>query len=311
MTFNNGDNINSIIFYCSSKQKAVSRNGSDYISLVLQDKDGTIDGKIWEPSSPSIMDFDRGDFIKINGTVNSFKDNFQISITSVTVMDKNSIDISEYCPVTPRDIDEMVDYLKCFIESITNEYCKRLLDCFFNNDKFMDRFKTASAAKMVHHAYIGGLLEHTISVVNICNFYSSIYPEVNRDLLITAAICHDIGKVKEISAFPENDYTDIGNLLGHIYIGTEMIDVQARKIDNFPKDLLNEIKHCILAHHGQLEYGSPQTPKLIEAELLHLADLTDSRMRRYSDLINEREDYSWTDKADFFLGSKYRRTKSN
>ena len=256
------------------------------------------------------MDFDKGDFIKINGTVGSFKDMPQISITSVTVIeDMSTINISDYCPVTPKNIDELTNNLFKYINSIKNEYCKKLLECFFKNERFLDRFKTASAAKMIHHSYIGGLLEHTIAVTDICDFYSNLYPKLNRDLLITAAICHDIGKVKEISAFPENDYTDIGNLLGHIYIGTEMINVQARKIENFPKTLLSEIKHCILSHHGQLEYGSPVTPKLIEAQILNLADNTDAKMRRFEDLLDTVGD-NWSDKNDFILGNKYRATRS-
>ena len=172
----------------------------------------------------------------------------------------------------------------------------------------MSVFTTSSAAKSVHHAYIGGLLEHTVTVADICEQLLPIYPTVNRDLLITAALCHDIGKIKEISAFPSNDYTDIGQLLGHIYMGTEMIDVQARKISGFPKNLLNELKHCILAHHGSLEYGSPKTPMLIEAMLLNIADDTDAKMRRFEDLLKDVGD-DWSDKNDFILGNRYRATK--
>lgn len=303
-----GDEIEDI-FYCKQKTLGTAKNGSNYYAVLLQDNSGTINAKIWDINNRLILDFNTGDFIKVKGTVSSFNNNLQITITEASLVETSDININDFCPVTPKDTEELESKLHQYVDTIEDEYLNKLLRCFFDNEKFMNRFKTASAAKTVHHAYIGGLLEHSVAVADICGSLISIYPKVNRDLIITAALCHDIGKVREISAFPENDYTDVGQLLGHIYMGAEMIDVQARKIDNFPKPLLNELKHCILAHHGTPEFGSPQTPKLLEAQLLHMADSTDAKMRRFSDLLDDVNGYDWSDKSDYFLGNKYRITR--
>lgn len=303
--FKIGDKVDNV-FYCASKISSVAKNGSTYYSVVLQDKTGQIDGKIWEVNDALIGDFEKGDFVQVVGTVSSFKDTNQIIINGISVVDKSKVDISDYCPITPKDIEELSETLISLIDSVKNEWYKKLLKCFFGNEKFFKRFASASAAKSVHHAYVGGLLEHSVTTATICSWYTTIYPKLNRDLLITAALCHDIGKIKEISAFPENDYTDEGNLLGHIYMGTEMIDVQARKIEGFPKAKLVELKHCILAHHGKLEYGSPETPKLIEAMALNMADDTDAKMRYFSDILEGQ--VGWSEKKDFVLGTVFRPT---
>ena len=302
-----GQSINNVILYCTDKTSGISSRGDNYLSLTLRDSSGTINGKVWEIND-NIDDFEAKDFISINGTVTTFKDALQLNITHIAKIDPSKVKMDDFCPKTPQDMDQMFNKLMSIINSISNTYLKTLLTNLFTNEKFIAKFKVNSAAKAVHHAYIGGLLEHTLAVTNICNYLITQYPTLNRDLLLTAAICHDIGKIKEISAFPENDYTDDGNLLGHIYMGTEMIDTQAKKIEGFPKQLLNELKHCILAHHGKLEFGSPKTPSLIEAVALSYADDMDAKLRRFSDLLNETESDNWSDKNDFFLNSKYRKT---
>jgi 3'-5' exoribonuclease len=155
---------------------------------------------------------------------------------------------------------------------------------------FVKRFKFSSAAKSVHHGFVGGLLEHTLSVLKLCQFYVKQYPILNEDLLYTAALCHDIGKVYELSAFPENDYTDDGQLLGHIVMGCEMVGEQIREIPGFPKKLGNELKHCILAHHGELEFGSPKKPALVEAVALNFADNTDAKMETMKEIFKAAGD---------------------
>ena len=165
---------------------------------------------------------------------------------------------------------------------------------FFREDEeFAAAFKKSSAAKTVHHGFIGGLLEHTLSVTKLCDYYCSAYPILKRDLLLTAAICHDIGKTKEISPFPENDYTDDGQLLGHIVMGAQMIGERAAKIEGFPHSLLTEVQHCILAHHGELEYGSPKKPALAEAMALNFADNTDAKMETFTELVNSTQETGW------------------
>lgn len=181
-----------------------------------------------------------------------------------------------------------------FIESIQNRYLKTLMEDMFKKDEsFIKAFKKSSAAKTVHHGFVGGLLEHTLSVTKLCDFYCKSYPLLNRDLLLSAAICHDIGKTKELSLFPENDYTDEGQFLGHIIIGCEMVGERIRAIDGFPVVLANELKHCILSHHGELEYGSPKKPAIMEAVALTFADNTDAKMQTFTEILNGTSETGW------------------
>ena len=172
-----------------------------------------------------------------------------------------------------------------------NPHLKQLVSSFFLEDAdFEKRFKFHSAAKSVHHGFVGGLLEHTLNVTKLCYYYVKQYPFLNKDLLLCAALFHDVGKMKEISRFPENDYTDDGQLLGHIVMGVELVGASIRRIPNFPKKLASELKHCILAHHGELEYGSPKKPALMEAMALNLADNTDARMETMTEIFDRSED---------------------
>ena len=250
------------IYLCKHKQEAVTKNGKPYESVILQDKTGTIDAKVWEPNNPGIGDYDNP---------------------------------SDYLPVSSKGIDTMYNEVKTLIGSIKNTYLHQLLqDLFIDDADFAKKFCNSSAAKTVHHGFVGGLLEHTLSVTKLCDYYCSAYPILQRDLLLTAAMCHDIGKVKEISAFPVNDYTDDGQLLGHIVMGAQMVGERAAKIDGFPHNLLAELQHCILAHHGKLEYGSPKVPALIEAVALNYADDTDAKMETFKEILeNNSENSGW------------------
>ena len=283
-TLREGDNITDI-YFCKSKVVAQSKAGKTYYSLMLQDKTGVIDGKIWDLSN-AIEHFEAMDYIKVSGQITSFNNSLQFNIKRVQRMQENEVDISDYMPVSSYDIEEMYSSLKGFIDSVKDNNLKKLLYSFFVEDNdFIKRFKKHSAAKSVHHGFIGGLLEHTLSVTRICDFFSKNYPMLDRDLLITAAICHDIGKIYEISDFPQNDYTDEGNLLGHIVMGTMMVRDRANAIEGFPHLLLGELEHCILAHHGKLEFGSPKKPGLMEAMALAYADDTDAKMESFKELL--------------------------
>lgn len=274
------------VYLCKHKQSAMTKNGKMYENVILQDKTGTIDAKIWNPNSPGICDFDVMDYIDVIGDVTSFAGALQISIQQTRVAREGEYYPSDYLPVSKNSTDTMYDELVDYICTIQNPYLKKLLQCFFVEDAdFIKSFKNHSAAKTVHHGFVGGLLEHTLSVVRLCDFYAKSYPVINRDLLLTAAMCHDIGKTKEISAFPTNDYTDEGQLLGHIMIGAEMIHDVAKTIEDFPINVENELKHCILAHHGELEFGSPKKPALVEACALNLADNTDARMETLTEIF--------------------------
>ena len=282
------------IYLCKHRSSAVTKNGKPYDTVILQDKTANLEGKIWEPSDAGIDDFEDLDYIQVTGEVTSFNGALQVNIKRARKCREGEYDPAEYLPVSKRDKNEMLEELNRFIASVKNEYLNRLLKMFFVDDaEFIKRFSEASAAKSVHHGFIGGLLEHTLSVTNLCDFFASRYPVLNRDLLISAALLHDIGKVKEISAFPINDYTDEGNLLGHIVMGSEMVSEKAASIEGFPIVLLNELKHCILAHHGELEFGSPKKPSLVEALALHFADNIDAKMETFTEIFEGTEEKGW------------------
>ena len=217
----------------------------------------------------------------------------QVNVKRIRVCREGEYNPSDYLPVSSKNIDNMYQELITLIQSLNNTYCRQLLEQFFVKDEaFIKAFRNSSAAKTVHHGFIGGLLEHTLSVVKLCDYYCQAYPILKRDLLLTAAMCHDIGKTREISAFPENDYTDEGQLLGHIVMGAQMVAEKATQIEGFPRELLTQVQHCILAHHGKYEYGSPKLPALIEAVALNYADDTDAKMETFKEILEHNNDNS-------------------
>ena len=279
------------IYLCKHKQTAVTKNGKPYESVVLQDKTGTIDAKVWEPNNPGIGDYDTLDYIEVYGDVTNFQGALQVSVKRIRVCGEGEYNASDYLPVSSKGIDNMYQELLSLVQSIENPYLKKLLEAFFVKDEaFIKAFRNSSAAKTVHHGFVGGLLEHTLSVAKLCDYYCTAYPILKRDLLLTAAMCHDIGKTREISAFPENDYTDDGQLLGHIVIGSQMAAEKASGIEGFPHGLLIQVQHCILAHHGKYEYGSPKIPAIIEALALNYADDTDAKMETFKEILENNGD---------------------
>lgn len=283
-TLREGERINEI-YLCKFKQAALTKSGKPYDNVILQDKTGTLDAKIWDPGSVGIDEFDAMDYIAVTGDITSFQGNLQMSIKRVRKVGEGEYEPENYLPVSDKDIDEMYGEMMGYIASVKNPYLSKLLHMFFDNAAFAKAFKFHSAAKSVHHGFVGGLLEHTVSVTRNCNYFAENYPFLNRDLLLTAAMFHDIGKLKELSTFPENDYTDAGQLLGHIMIGAEWVGDKISEIDGFPVVLANELKHCILAHHGELEYGSPKKPALVEAMALSFADNLDAKMETMREVL--------------------------
>lgn len=282
------------IYLCKHKQSAVTKNGKPYENVILQDRTGTIDAKVWEPNSAGIGEYDTLDYIEVYGEVNNFQGALQVNVKRIRVCQEGEYNSADYLPVSTKDIEEMYKELLTIIGSLENRYLKMLLeDLFVKDENFVKAFKKSSAAKTVHHGFVGGLLEHTLSVTKLCDYYSKTYPLLNRDLLLSAAICHDIGKTKELSAFPENDYTDEGQFLGHIIIGCEMVGERIRKIDGFPVVLANELKHCILSHHGELEFGSPKKPAIMEAVALTFADNTDAKMQTFTEILSGTSEHGW------------------
>lgn len=274
------------IYLCKHKQAAVTKNGKPYENVILQDKTGCMDAKIWDPNSQGIDDFDVLDYIDVVGDVTTFAGALQVNIKRVRKAHEGEYDPADYLPVSENSTDDMYGKLLAYIKSVKNTWLSQLLEKLFVEDvEFIKSFQNHSAAKTVHHGFVGGLLEHTLGVTRLCDFYAATYPLLNRDVLLAAALCHDIGKTKELSEFPLNDYTDDGQLLGHIMIGAEMIHDKIREIPGFPPVLESELKHCILAHHGELEFGSPKKPAMAEAVALNLADNTDARMETLTEVF--------------------------
>jgi len=282
------------IYLVKQKNTAVTKNGKDYWNVILQDKTGTIDAKVWNLDSPSIVDFEAGDFIQIYGSVTTFNGILQIKIDQTLIAKEGEYDPAEYLPVSSKGIDEMWQQLLGYIDSVKNPHLNRLLKIIFVEDNALsEKFKKSSAARSVHHSFIGGLLEHTVSVARNCDYMAANYPVLNRDLLISAALLHDVGKTKEFSPFPENDYTDEGNLLGHIVMGAQMVEAACVQIPDFPATLKAELEHCILAHHGKLEFGSPKVPALVEAVALNFADDMDAKMEIFTEIANKNTGTDW------------------
>ncbi|MCI9022381.1 MAG: HD domain-containing protein [Eubacterium sp.] len=276
-TLREGERINEI-YLCKNKQPSVTKAGKPFVSLTLQDKTGTLDAKIWDPGSNGINDFEKLDYLNVVGDVTSFQGALQLNVKRVRKAQPGEYDPKEYLPVSRYNTDKMYADLMELIGRTENTYLKQLSEGFFGDAKFQEAFKFHSAAKTMHHGFVGGLLQHTLGVARICEGFAKQYDILNRDLLVTAAIFHDVGKLKELSRFPENDYTDEGQLLGHIIIGSQLLAERIAAIPGFPKKLEHELIHCILAHHGELEYGSPKKPAIAEAVALSFADNMDAKM---------------------------------
>ena len=281
-----GERINEI-YLCRKKQSALTKAGKPYESLMLQDKTGTLDAKIWDPGSLGIDDFDELDYIAVTGDVTSFQGAYQLNIKRLRKAQQGEYLPEDYLPCSDKDVDLMYEELLGFIQSVRAPYLRQLLESFFVQEEgFAKNFKFHSAAKSVHHGFVGGLLEHTLGVTKNCDYFAQAYPMLDRDLLITAAIFHDIGKLSELSAFPRNDYTDEGQLLGHIMIGAQMVSGRIRTIAGFPETKARELLHCILSHHGELEFGSPKKPALMEALALSFADNVDAKLETMKEALS-------------------------
>ncbi len=283
-TLKEGQRI-SEIYLCKTKTVANTKTGKTYYSLTLQDKTGIVNAKIWDLTN-AIHDFEALDYIAIDADVTVFMNALQLNIRRLRLADKSEYDTGDYMPVSPYDREEMYRELVGYVNSIGNDWLRSLAASFFKNADFAEKFKLHSAAKTIHHSFVGGLLQHTLRVTQMCDYYSSRYPLINRDLLITGAMLHDVGKLEELSEFPENDYTDEGQLVGHLVIGYRMLHERIAEMDGFPKALASQLEHMILAHHGELEYGSPKKPATLEAVALHYADDTDAKFQILSEVFD-------------------------
>ncbi len=284
-TLREGDHI-SEVYLCKQKQTYMTKAGKPYDSVLLQDKTGMLDAKIWEVGSPGIEEFGALDYVYVTGDITSFQGKLQMSIKRARRVEEAGIDPKDYLPVSERDIPQMYAKIIAYIDGMTSPHLKQLAKSFFADPEFAKRFQEHSAAKMVHHGFVGGLVEHTLNVTQTCDFFCTQYPMLNRDLLLTAALFHDIGKLSELSDFPQNDYTDDGQLIGHIVLGAMQVREHIEEIPDFPERTASELIHCILAHHGEMEFGSPKKPALMEAVALSFADNADAKLETMKEALS-------------------------
>jgi len=287
-----------ISFYIvKNKQVFQKKNGEPYLRLTLGDKTGEIQALMWD-NLPSIEDIKADDLLKLKGRVNNYQGKLQITIQKLEKTDFNEIDPSEFLPVGTQDPNLLLFYLEKITGSIKNKNLLDLLNSFLKDEEFLKDFTKFPAGKTLHHPFLGGLLEHTVSVIKICESLSFLYDFLDNDILITSAFLHDIGKIKELKFSRSINYSDEGKLLGHITLGIEMVDEKLRCLPDFPQELSNHLKHIILSHHGEYEYGSPKRPMTLEALILHYADNIDAKVNGFRIWMESKPDSSdpnWTE----------------
>jgi 3'-5' exoribonuclease len=297
-----GDKIASS-FLVAEKSMAFSQKGSAYLNVRLKDKTGETDGKVWDNAAEWDRVFKKGDIIFIEGRAQSYRNTLQISIITVKPCAPEDTDPSDYLPVSKMDTQAMFQDILAFIDTLSSDPLKKLRAAFFHDEKTAELFQRAPAAKGFHHIYLGGLLEHTLSVVRLLDHAAGHYPQLNRDLLIAGGMLHDIGKIYEFSYDGLIAYSDEGRMIGHLVMGVEMINKKLETIADFPPQLALELRHIILSHHGEFEYGSPKRPKTMEALVIHFMDDLDAKLNAFqsfvaADAVNADSD--WTTYNRFF-----------
>ncbi len=260
------------VYLVTSKQISTAKNGVTYLSLKLADKTGEIDGKLWDNADEVAGRFAREDFVRIKGMAANYQGSMQIKMKTLDKVDDSKVDLGNFLQTSPRNIEEMVKEVRSFAASMSNGHLKQLLQAFLSDKPFMESFTRTPAAKTLHHNYIGGLLEHVVELTALCREFAKHFPSLDADLLTAGAFLHDIGKVRELSVRKSIEYTTEGRLLGHISLGYEMICEKVKNIPGFPQELTMLLKHMMLSHHGEYEFGSPKRPKIQEAIVISYLD---------------------------------------
>jgi len=282
-------------FYVGSRTRLLTRSGKPYLSLTLRDKTGTINARVWDDADTIYANMGPADFIHARGTVEKYRDELQLKVDQLRVLRTEDVDLTDFLPAGTQDPDEMLSDLREISQTVQDRFLRPLLDLFFADADLMQRLKVSPGAKHLHHAFVGGLLEHTLSVTKICDWLCGHYRDINRDLLIAGAILHDIGKVYELTTSPSFDYSTEGRLIGHLVIGCRTVEQKIRQIEGFPRELTIELQHLILSHQGTYEYRSPVVPKTLEAMLLHHVDNLDAKVQLTQDWIERAK----TDPSEF------------
>jgi len=265
-------------FVIASKQVKTKKNGELYLAVTLADRTGQLQANMWDNVSDAITAVERDDFVKVKGMVQKYNGRWQLTLHKVRKLADSEIDYTDYLPKTSKDIEQLWRALGEFVETFEDPWLKRLVQDFMADETIATAYKKAPAAKTLHHAFIGGLLDHVVSLLTLCDLAVRNYPQVNRDLLLTGAFLHDIGKIHELTYQRFISYTTKGQLLGHMIIELEMLHEKLSHIPGFPDELKILIEHLIISHHGQYEFGSPKLPMFPEALMLHYLDDLDSKI---------------------------------
>jgi 3'-5' exoribonuclease len=283
------------LYLVKAKKRGATKKGDPYLSITLADKTGDIEARVWDKAEELASLFKEGDILEIEASAVVYMNQVQLTVSSLRVP-KGPADPAFFLETSPRDPSEMLSSLRQILLGISKPHLKSLIDRFVTDHTFIQQFKRAPAAKNFHHGYLGGLLEHTLSVCELMLPVVSHYPELDRDLLLAGAFLHDIGKVKEFTFERQIDYTDEGRLLGHIMLGVAMVEEKIGEVKGFPKELSLRLKHLILSHHGEFDFGSPKRPKFLEAFALHLVDDLDAKMNGLDRFIKrDRQEGNWTE----------------
>ncbi|MEA3363268.1 MAG: HD domain-containing protein [Thermodesulfobacteriota bacterium] len=284
------------IFLVRDKITAMAKNGKPYMTLKMMDRTGEVEGRIWDQVDRFSSQFEKNDFILVNAKASVYMGKMQLIVQDLMKIEESQINLGDFLPVSQRSTVEMRNELDSVLDSLTNPHIESLLRAFFDDPEFFALYSKAPAAKAMHHVFLGGLLEHSLAVVGLAMDVAVRYPQVNRDLLICGALLHDVGKVSELSYQRSFDYTDEGKLLGHIILGVEMVEDRVRQITDFPAELSMLIKHLLLSHHGQYDFGSPKRPKFLEAVILNFIDDLDSKINGVQTHIDKEPDKegNWT-----------------
>jgi 3'-5' exoribonuclease len=288
------------VFLVQQKQIPLNKNGKPYLAVVLMDRSGTIEARIWDNVEQYASQFNTGDFIELQGTALAYQGRVQLRVEKIHRISSESIDPEDFLPTSSRNRTDMLNRVRTLVASLSNQDLRALLLAHLDDPAFQETFILSPAAKTIHHAYLGGLLEHSLMVMELADRVCQLYPALDRDLLIAGALLHDIGKTSELEYERSFDYTDEGRLIGHLVGGAMMFKKWAEEQGRLPEELTLKLIHMILAHHGSYEFGSPKRPKFAEAMVLNYLDELDSKMQAMAAISQREAGQRWTSYQKFF-----------
>jgi len=283
------------VFLLNQRNMAHKKDGNPFLNVTLADRTGQVKGVVWDQVERIAAAVAEGDFVHVRAQVGEYRGSLQLVVKDMARVPADQVDAADFLTATSRDVNKMLDRLKEMTRRMQSTHLKALFEAFWADEHFVAAYTRAPAAKHMHHAYIGGLLEHTLSMAVLSELVAGHYSGVDRDLLLAGVILHDVGKTRELEYTSRIDYTDEGRLLSHIVIGLGLLDEKLKQVSDFPEIQAQLLKHMIISHHGAREFGSPEPPKTIEAVLLNYIDEMDSRVNSIREYVaQDSSDGSWT-----------------